>query len=96
VEPVAGIPHGGFYEGGRVQEATASRLVPTHPSQCQAGGWAGGKANPIRVDGGLVPVTNCQRRVVVAKHVYGNLFAYLRSLPFTLVMQLLRYLGIAP
>jgi hypothetical protein len=78
VEPVAGIPHGGFYEGGRVQEATASRLVPTHPSQCQAGDGPGAKQNPIRVDLGLFPVTNCQRRVVVTKHVYGNLFAYLR------------------
>jgi len=29
--PFAGIPHGGFYEGGRAQEANTSRLVPTPP-----------------------------------------------------------------
>src|SRR5258708_39081868 len=29
-EPVAGIPHGGFYEGGQAQAVTTARPVPTH------------------------------------------------------------------
>jgi len=30
VEPVAGNPHGGFYEGGQAQAASTARPVPTH------------------------------------------------------------------
>jgi hypothetical protein len=31
VEPVAGIPHGGFYEGGRAQEANSFKARPYPP-----------------------------------------------------------------
>jgi hypothetical protein len=31
VEPVAGIPHGGFYEGGRTQEAPSPKARPYPP-----------------------------------------------------------------
>src|ERR1039458_1988175 len=30
VEPVAGNPHGGFYEGGQARAASTARPVPTH------------------------------------------------------------------
>lgn len=31
MEPVAGIPHGGFYEGGRAQEANRLKARPYPP-----------------------------------------------------------------
>ena len=31
MEPVAGIPHGGFYEGGRAQEANSLKARPYPP-----------------------------------------------------------------
>jgi hypothetical protein len=33
VEPVAGIPHGGFYEGGRAQEANSFKARPYPPPE---------------------------------------------------------------
>src|ERR1019366_6642070 len=37
VEPVAGNPHGGFYEGGQAQAASTARPVPTHHTGFVAG-----------------------------------------------------------
>ena len=56
MEPVAGIPHGGFYEGGRAQEANSFKARPYPPLKAVP---ALPNTNQVRV-GGDTPGTESQ------------------------------------
>src|SRR5260370_40458686 len=58
VEPVAGIPHGGFYEGGRAQEANSCKARPypplVHQSRLLPRGSGGGNFHVEAVVGRIL------------------------------------------